>query len=56
MITLLQRVTNIYETSEIRMKKHIFRPLVWMLTVAMLLQITPIVLAQEKPETVMTVR
>ena len=37
------------------MKKRIFRPLVWILTVAMLLQTTPIVLAQEKPETAMTV-
>lgn len=55
MITLLQRVINIYETREIRMKKRIFRPLVWILTVAMLLQTTPIVLAQETPETAMTV-
>ena len=33
------------------MKKRIFRPLVWILTVAMLLQTTPVVLAQETPQT-----
>lgn len=33
------------------MKKRIFRPLVWILTVAMLLQTTPVVLAQESPQT-----
>ena len=33
------------------MKKHIFRPLVWLLIVAMLLQTTPVVLAQESPQT-----
>lgn len=33
------------------MKKRIFRPFVWILTVAMLLQTTPVVLAQESPQT-----
>ena len=32
------------------MKKRIFRPLVWLLIVAMLLQTTPVALAQESPQ------